>query len=140
MRKFVVIALTALMVLGAMSCTSTSSTENTSVATEVAQDLSVSRFAGEYYVIADNEDGEEFVMEEFIVDEDGTIHGATEGSGFTGFEGRVNEDGTFAFEYPRFGGSGEGSFDGKGNVVGTSVVRGRMNSKLSQADTARAHS
>lgn len=125
MRKFVVIALTACMVLGAMGCTSTSTAEKTPVATEAGAALSVSRFAGEYYVVADNEDGEEFVMEEFIVDEDGTVHGATEGSGFTGFEGKVNADGTFTIEYPRFGGTGEGSFDGKGNVVGTSLVRGR---------------
>lgn len=130
MKKFFVIALAIIIALVAVSCASTEKAEASAVAEPVAVVAAAPaaegcKFAGEYYVIVKNQDNEEFVMEEFVVDPDGTVHGASEGSGMTGFEGKVNEDGSFTIEYTRLGGTGEGQFDGNGNVTGKADVRGR---------------
>ena len=86
---------------------------------------SVADFAGEYDVINVNADGQESYFEEFIIEEDGTVHGAVEGSGLTGFEGTVDIDGNITCELPRLGGTLTGTVDTNGNVSGTSEVRGR---------------
>ena len=82
-------------------------------------------FAGEYDVINVNADGQESYFEEFVIEEDGTVHGAVEGSGMTGFEGTVDIDGNITCELPRLGGTLTGTVDTNGNVSGTSEVRGR---------------
>ena len=87
---------------------------------------SVADFAGEYEVICKTQDGEEFYFEEFIIEEDGTVHGAVEGSGLTGFEGTVDIDGNITCEQPRLGGTMTGTVDTNGNVSGTSETRGRV--------------
>ena len=87
---------------------------------------SVADFAGEYDVICKTQDGEEFYFEEFIIEEDGTVHGAVEGSGLTGFEGTVDIDGNITCEQPRLGGTMTGTVDTNGNVSGTSETRGRV--------------
>lgn len=127
MKKFFVIALAIVVALVAVSCASTAKAEEPVAAAPVAAEPAAEgcKFAGEYYVVVKNQDGEEFIMEEFVVDADGRVHGATEGSGMTGFEGTVNEDGSFTVEYTRLGGTGKGQFDGNGNVTGESEVRGR---------------
>lgn len=84
-----------------------------------------SPYAGEYYVVNTNVEGEESVFENFIVDEAGVLSGNQEGSGLSNFEGTVNADGTFTAQFPRLGGQMTGSFDGAGNVSGEADVRGR---------------
>jgi hypothetical protein len=120
MKKFYVVLLFAIIAIVTVSGA-------TKVQGEAVQEEEnpIAKFVGEYYVIFTNQDGEQGVMEEFVVDADGTIHGATEGSGLTSFRGKVNSDGSFTIEYTRLGGKGSGQFDGQGGVTGSSEVRGR---------------
>ena len=75
-----------------------------------------------------NADGEQSDMKEFIVDEDGTLHGAGDESGMTAFEGRVEADGSFSGAYTRFEGSSiSGKIEANGYVHGTGDIRGRVN-------------
>ena len=87
---------------------------------------SVAAFAGEYEVILTNQDGVEMYFEEFIIEEDGTVHGAVEGSGLTGFEGVIDIYGRFTCEQPRLGGTMTGTVDLDGNLKGESEARGRL--------------
>ena len=82
-------------------------------------------FAGEYDVLNVNGDGEEFYFEEFIIEEDWSVHGAVEASGLTGFEGTVDGFGVISAEFKRLGGTMSGTVDLEGNVAGISEVRGR---------------
>ena len=82
-------------------------------------------FAGEYDVLNVNGDGEEFYFEEFIIEDDWSVHGAVEASGLTGFEGAVDGFGVISAEFKRLGGTMSGTVDLEGNVAGTSEVRGR---------------
>ena len=82
-------------------------------------------FAGEYDVVNVNMEGMESYFEEFIIEEDWTVHGAVEGSGLTGFEGTVDGYGVITAEFKRLGGTMSGTVDLDGNVSGNSEVRGR---------------
>ncbi|MBR0062718.1 MAG: hypothetical protein IJP67_00970, partial [Oscillospiraceae bacterium] len=73
-----------------------------------------------------NADGEESYFEEFIIDEDGTVHGAVDASGLTGFEGSVDAEGNITAEYGRLGGTMTGTVDAEGNISVHSEVRGRV--------------
>lgn len=84
-----------------------------------------SPYAGEYDVKNVNGDGEESYFEEFIIDEDGTVHGSVDASGLTGFEGTVDADGNITAEYGRLGGTMTGTVDLEGNITLHSEVRGR---------------
>ena len=86
-------------------------------------------FSGEYDLVITNAEGEAMDMYEFIVDEDGTLHGAGDDSGMTTFEGTVNADGTFSGTYLRFEGSTiTGKIETNGYVSGQGEIRGRVNS------------
>ena len=85
-----------------------------------------SPYAGEYDVKNVNADGEESYFEEFIIDEDGTVHGAVDASGLTGFEGSVDAEGNITAEYGRLGGTMTGTVDAEGNISVHSEVRGRV--------------
>lgn len=62
----------------------------------------VARFAGEYDLYSEEKD---MYCEEFVIDEDGTVHGVVESSGLTAFVGTVSEDGTITAEVTRLGGT-----------------------------------
>lgn len=81
-------------------------------------------FAGEYDVRYVS-DGIENYFEEFVIEEDWTLHGVVETSGMTGFEGTVDADGHFSAFNERLGGVHEGTVDADGNLTGTAETRGR---------------
>ncbi|MBR4210096.1 MAG: hypothetical protein IKQ24_01305 [Verrucomicrobia bacterium] len=85
----------------------------------------VSAFAGEYDVENTNGEGEKAYFEEFIIDEDGTVHGAVDASGLTGFTGTVDAEGKITAEFGRLGGTMTGTVDAEGKISGSSEVRGR---------------
>lgn len=66
----------------------------------------VSRFAGEYDLYCEEKD---MYCEEFIIDEDGTVHGVVESSGLTSFEGTINAYGIITAEVTRLGGTMTGT-------------------------------
>ena len=81
----------------------------------------VARFAGEYDLYSEEKD---MYCEEFIIDEDGTVHGVVEGSGMTAFEGTVTEDGTITAEVTRLGGTMTGTITDDLQVTVHFEVRG----------------
>jgi hypothetical protein len=85
----------------------------------------ISPYAGEYDCVSVNMQGEEVPYYEFIVDEDGFLHGMADESGMTAFEGQVAEDGKFTAVFARLGGEMSGTIDTDGNVQGTSSTRER---------------
>lgn len=92
--------------------------------TEVAPE-DVSPYAGEYDIVLTNPEGDTIYLQEFIVNDDGTLIGVGDASGMSNFEGVVNEDGTFTGEFTRLGGTLQGTIDADGNVTGTGEIRGR---------------
>ncbi|ALP93171.1 hypothetical protein [Intestinimonas butyriciproducens] len=92
--------------------------------TEVAPE-EVSPYAGEYDIALTNPEGDIIYLQEFIVNDDGTLVGVGDASGMSNFEGVVNEDGTFTGEFTRLGGALQGTIDADGNVTGTGEIRGR---------------
>lgn len=129
--SFILIVLVALLMI---SCATKAPVEAVEIkqaeAAPVAAVPAGCKYAGEYEVITYSQDDPEhkqpIYFEEFIVEADGTLHGATEGSGLTGFEGTVDANGVITATYTRLGGTMVGQFDGNGNVTGTSSIRGRV--------------
>lgn len=81
----------------------------------------VARFAGEYDLYSEAKD---MYCEEFVIDEDGTVHGVVESSGLTAFTGTVSEDGTITAEVTRLGGTMTGTITEDLQVSIHFVVRG----------------
>lgn len=82
-------------------------------------------YAGEYDVEYVGSDGKKSYFEEFVIEEDWSLHGVVETSGMTGFEGTVDENGHFTAYNERLGGVYEGDVDLDGNLSGTAETRGR---------------
>lgn len=85
----------------------------------------VCAFAGEYEVICTNPEGEEIYFEEFIIENDGTIHGVGDASGMSTLEGSIDEEGNYHCDYVRLGGTMDGTIDADGNLTGVGEIRGR---------------
>lgn len=130
MKKFSVLLIVLAVMVALVSCATKAPAEEAApaVAEPVAEApvANVCPFAGEYYFEFTSADATEPQPgEEFIVEEDWTIHGATEGSGLTGFEGTVQPDGSFHIEYTRLGGEGNGKINEDFTFTSHNSVRGR---------------
>lgn len=129
MKKIAIVLSLIAVLLVFASCASTKSAEAPVIKEEVKEEVKAPEgcaYAGEYYVEFTSQDSPDPEPgEEFVVEADGTLHGAMEGSGLTGFEGTVNADGSFTAEYKRLGGTMSGTIaDGK--VTAEANVRGRV--------------
>ena len=93
---------------------------------DAKEENSVCPYAGEYEFYYTSEDAPEPAKGEmFTVNEDWTFSGATEGSGYSNFNGTVAKDGSYSGEFPRLGGTISGTINADGSFSGHAEVRGR---------------
>lgn len=130
MKKVSVLLVVLAVMVVLVSCATKAPVEEATVA--VAEPVAkapvadICPFAGEYYFEFTTADSPDLQPgESFVVGEDWSLSGATEGSGLTGFAGTVNPDGTFHAEFTRLGGEMSGKINEDFTFTSHSVVRGR---------------
>ena len=110
MKKISIVLIVMIALVALVSCATKAAEEEVVVAAAEpvaeAPAADVCPWAGEYYFEFTSADSPDPVPgEEFVIEADWTLHGASEGSGMTGFVGKVNPDGSFEAEFTRLGGT-----------------------------------